>query len=160
MRGGRRRLVITGFAKIKKVHVHALDMMTRLHEEESGVGLHLTVDPLIEKGDKDRCWRRSSTSRWPSCTTIQRCRRNAHRLEVASLHPLVDTANIECGAASIHHVDGNLDAKAAGAEFHFNVEVQSVARRSDGSGFDVAVKRQRSAKAAGDANTDSRRPWQ
>ena len=44
-----------GSPKIKKVHVHALDMMTRLHEEESGVGLHLTGSiRLIEKGDKDR----------------------------------------------------------------------------------------------------------
>ena len=44
-----------GSPKIKKVHVHALEMMCRLHEEEAGVGLHLTGSiRLIEKGDKDR----------------------------------------------------------------------------------------------------------
>ena len=155
-----------GSPKIKKVHVHALDMMTRLHEEESGVGLHLTGSiRLIEKGDKDRLLEAKQHVAMaklyddPALPTEM-----LTASEVASLHPLVDTANIECGVWTPK--DGDVDptmlttaisrrAKAAGAEFHFNVEVQSVARRSDGSGFDVAVKRQRSAKAAGDANTDA-----
>ena len=126
-------------------------MMCRLHEEEAGVGLHLTGSiRLIEKGDKDRLLEAKQNVAMaklyddPALPTEM-----LTASEVAALHPLVDISNIECGVWTPK--DGDVDptmlttaisrrAKAAGAEFKFHAEVQSLARRPDGSGFDVAVQ--------------------
>ena len=131
-----------GSPKIKKVHVHALDLMTKMHEEHD-IGLHLTGSiRIINKGDTDRLLEAKQHLAMAALyddpaypTSI------ISRGEIASLHPLVNVGNIECGLFTPH--DGDIDptllttciaklAKADGALFRFNEEVASVAALSGG----------------------------
>jgi len=146
-----------GSPKIKKVHVRALDLMTSMHEaEEGGVGLHLTGSiRLIEKGDHDRLLEAKQNIAMaklyddPALPTTM-----LGPDEIAALHPLVDVSGIECGVFTPK--DGDVDptmlttaisryAKADGAQFRFNAEVQSVrklgaAAGSADGGFEVVVR--------------------
>lgn len=137
-----------GSPKIKKVHVHALRLMTEMHEEHD-VGLHLTGSiRLIEKGDTDRLMEAKQHVAMAALyddpglpTTIISAE------EVGARHPLVDISNIECGVFTPR--DGDVDptllttciaklAKADGATLRYNAEVEQVSKRADGR-FDVRI---------------------
>ena len=138
-----------GSPKIKKVHVRALELMTALHDESDGCGLHLTGSiRLIEKGDGDRLLEAKqhlAMARLYDDPALPTTMIGAD--EIARLHPLVDVSNIECGVFTPR--DGDVDptmlttaiarvATAHGAQFRFNAEVRDVRVRADGR-FDVAV---------------------
>ena len=138
-----------GSPKIKKVHVRALELMTALHDESEGCGLHLTGSiRLIEKGDGDRLLEAKqhlAMARLYDDPALPTSMIGAD--EIARLHPLVDVSNIECGVFTPR--DGDVDptmlttaisrvATAHGAQFRFNAEVRDVRVRADGR-FDVAV---------------------
>ena len=138
-----------GSPKIKKVHVRALELMTALHDESDGCGLHLTGSiRLIEKGDGDRLLEAKqhlAMARLYDDPALPTSMIGAD--EIARLHPLVDVSNIECGVFTPR--DGDVDptmlttaisrvATAHGAQFRFNAEVRDVRVRADGR-FDVAV---------------------
>ena len=138
-----------GSPKIKKVHVHALELMMKMHEEV-GVGLHLTGSiRLIERGDHDRLLEAKQHLAMARLYDVDPALPTSmlSPSEVAELHPLVDISRIECGLYTPK--DGDVDptmlttaisryAKADGATFRFNAEVQSLSKRPDG-GFDVSV---------------------
>jgi len=138
-----------GSPKIKKVHVHALELMTKMHEEV-GVGLHLTGSiRLIERGDHDRLLEAKQHLAMARLYDVDPALPTSmlSPSEVAELHPLVDISRIECGLYTPK--DGDVDptmlttaisryAKADGATFRFNAEVQSLSLRPDG-GIDVSV---------------------
>ena len=138
-----------GSPKIKKVHVRALELMTALHDESDGCGLHLTGSiRLIEKGDGDRLLEAKqhlAMARLYDDPALPTTMIGAD--EIARLHPLVDVSSIECGVFTPR--DGDVDptmlttaiarvATAHGAQFRFNAEVRDVRVRADGR-FDVAV---------------------
>ena len=88
-----------GSPKIKKVHVRALELMTALHDESDGCGLHLTGSiQLIEKGDNDRLLeakRRgdgAAVRRSGAADDDDRRRRDAHL-------PLVDVSNVSAACS-------------------------------------------------------------
>lgn len=123
--------------------------MNQLHEEDGGVGLHLTGSiRLIEKGNLDRLLEAKQHVGMaklfddPSLPTSL-----ISAAEVSSLHPLVDVSTIEAGVFTPK--DGDVDptmltnaiskrAKRAGAIFRFDAEVALVHKRSDGA-FDVTL---------------------
>ena len=132
-----------GSPKIKKVHVRALREMTALHEAHD-IGLHITGSiRLIEKGNPDRFTEAKQHVAMAALyddpglpTTL------ITPEEVAALHPLVDTSGVEAGVFTPR--DGDVDptllttcvaglAKADGAEFVHNAEVETIERRSDGT---------------------------
>jgi len=137
-----------GSPKIKKVHVHALRLMTQMHEEHD-VGLHITGSiRLIEKGNADRLVEAKQHLAMaalyddPSLPT-----QLVSAEEVKALHPLVDVSGIECGLYTPR--DGDVDptllttciaklAQADGAMLRFNAEVEHISKRQDG-GFDVKL---------------------
>jgi len=135
-----------GSPKIKKVHVRALREMTALHEAHD-IGLHITGSiRLIEKGNPDRLTEAKQHVAMAALyddpglpTTLITPK------EVAALHPLVDTSGVEAGVFTPR--DGDVDptllttciaglAKADGAEFVHNAEVETIERRSNGT-FEV-----------------------
>lgn len=137
-----------GSSKIKKVHVRALDLMTKMHEEHD-VGLHITGSiRLIGKGDTDRLTEAKqhlALAKLYDDPALPTSMLTAE--EVAAMHPLVDVTNIECGVYTPK--DGDVDptmlttcisklAKADGAEFRMNAEVSTVSRRADGV-FEVTL---------------------
>ena len=132
-----------GSPKIKKVHVRALREMTALHEAHD-IGLHITGSiRLIEKGNPDRLTEAKQHVAMAALyddpglpTTL------ITPEEVAALHPLVDTSGVDAGVFTPR--DGDVDptllttcvaglAKADGAEFVHNAEVETIERRSDGT---------------------------
>ena len=129
--------------------MRALELMTALHDESDGCGLHLTGSiRLIEKGDGDRLLEAKqhlAMARLYDDPALPTTMIGAD--EIARLHPLVDVSNIECGVFTPR--DGDVDptmlttaisrvATAHGAQFRFNAEVRDVRVRADGR-FDVAV---------------------
>ena len=98
-----------GSPKIKKVHVRALDLMTQMHEESGGVGLHLTGSiRLIEKGDTDRfleAKQNVSMAKLYDDPALPTSMISAE--EVKALHPLIDISGVECGVYT--PMDGDVD---------------------------------------------------
>ena len=137
-----------GSPKIKKVHVHALRLMTQMHDEHD-IGLHLTGSiRIIEKGNADRLTEAKQHVAMaalyddPGLPTSM-----ISAEEVAALHPLVDVSNVECGVYTPR--DGDIDptllttciaklARADGATIRYDTEVEGVSKRKDGA-FEVRL---------------------
>lgn len=134
-----------GGSKLKKLHVRAIELLDRLHdEEEDGIGLHLSgTIRLIEKGDNDRLLEAKQHVGMarlyddPAYPTEMICPGR-----ISELHPLIDVSNIQAGVYTPH--DGDIDptsltnclakrARQNGAELLMNQEVNAIETQPDGT---------------------------
>ncbi|GBG33309.1 Dimethylglycine dehydrogenase, mitochondrial [Hondaea fermentalgiana] len=146
--------LVTRFAgspKLKKIHVRSLELMTELHDKHN-VGLHTPGSiRIIEKGNEGRLREAHQHVAMaklfddPMYPTTM-----ISRDEVAALHPLLDTSDVECGVYTPY--DGDVDptsltntvarlAREDGAKVRYNAEVTKIeASNTPGMRFAVHVK--------------------
>jgi dimethylglycine dehydrogenase len=138
-----------GSAKLKKLHIQAVETLLELQANQGLNGLNVTGSlRLIEKGHKDRYLEAKRHVEMASLYDVPGLPTELISAEeVAAKHPLVDVTNIEC--AIFTPKDGDADptaltnlvagqAKEAGAQILVNKEVVDIVRHANDT-FSVHV---------------------